>query len=54
MQIMSLSEWFIFATQSLIWQFLITLEVLWWLEETATHGNQLERKIWLMHVSPTF
>jgi hypothetical protein len=31
--------------QPLTWPFLIALvEQLWWLEETATHGNQLERK----------
>jgi hypothetical protein len=34
-------------TQSLTWPFLIALEELRRLEETATHGNQLERKIWL-------
>jgi hypothetical protein len=29
-------------TQPLTWPFLIALAELWWLEETATHGNQLE------------
>jgi hypothetical protein len=32
-------------TQPLAW---IALAELRWLEETATHGNQLERKIWLI------
>jgi hypothetical protein len=35
-------------TQPLTWPFLIALVELWWLEETAIHGNQLEQKIWLI------
>jgi hypothetical protein len=34
-------------TQLLTWPFLTALEELRRLEDTATHGNQLERKIWL-------
>jgi hypothetical protein len=35
------------TTQQLTWPFLIALAELW-LEETTTHGNQLEQKIWLI------
>jgi hypothetical protein len=36
------------TTQPLTWPFLIALAELRWFEETATHDNQLERKIWLI------
>jgi hypothetical protein len=35
------------TTQPLTWPFLIALVELRRLGETATHGNQLEQKIWL-------
>jgi hypothetical protein len=38
-------------TQPLTWPFLIALVELWWLEETAIHGNQLEQKIFFTHSS---
>jgi hypothetical protein len=35
-------------TQPLAWPFLTALAELRQLEETATHGNQLDRRIWLI------